>query len=82
MGIYPEPFLDVIHASVANLIQNYEARAQGVERTTRGGGGEMTGALPDLDPHPAGARPVVCGAMVLLMLRRVPRRESAALTTP
>ena len=24
MGIWPEPFLDVIHASVANLIQNYE----------------------------------------------------------
>ncbi len=24
MGIWPEPFLDVIHASVANLIDNYE----------------------------------------------------------
>ncbi|MDE0333736.1 MAG: NADH-quinone oxidoreductase subunit M, partial [Defluviicoccus sp.] len=24
MGIWPEPFLDVVHASVANLIENYE----------------------------------------------------------
>ena len=24
MGVWPEPFLDVVHASVANLIENYE----------------------------------------------------------
>ena len=27
IGIYPAPFLDVIHASVANLLQHYEAAA-------------------------------------------------------
>ena len=34
MGIWPEPFLDVIHASVANLIENYQAalEAQGALR--------------------------------------------------
>jgi NADH-quinone oxidoreductase subunit M len=25
MGIYPKPFFDIIHGSVANLIDNYQA---------------------------------------------------------
>ena len=37
MGIWPEPFLDVIHASVANLIQNYEVALKASDALTVAG---------------------------------------------
>ena len=37
MGIWPEPFLDVVHASVANLIENYEVALRAANAVTVAG---------------------------------------------
>ena len=37
MGIWPEPFLDVVHASVANLIDNYEVALRAANAVTVAG---------------------------------------------
>ena len=37
MGIWPEPFLDVMHASVANLIENYEVALKAANAVTVAG---------------------------------------------
>ena len=37
MGIWPEPFLDVLHASVANLIENYEVALKAANAVTVAG---------------------------------------------
>ena len=37
MGIWPEPFLDVMHASVANLIENYEVALKAASAVTVAG---------------------------------------------
>ncbi|MDE0174845.1 MAG: NADH-quinone oxidoreductase subunit M [Defluviicoccus sp.] len=37
MGIWPEPFLDVMHASVANLIDNYEVALRAANAVTVAG---------------------------------------------
>ena len=37
MGIWPEPFLDVMHASVANLIDNYEVALRAADAVTVAG---------------------------------------------
>ena len=37
MGIWPEPFLDVMHASVANLIENYEVALRSANAVTVAG---------------------------------------------
>ena len=33
MGVYPQPFFDIIHGSVANLIDNYQAAVGGAPTT-------------------------------------------------
>ena len=37
MGVWPEPFLDVMHASVANLIENYEVALRAADAVTVAG---------------------------------------------